>query len=69
MQKFRLCIKKSLGKHGSHQVVAVAGVPRVVGNKQLKGAIKIECERKLNDPTTPTTDSLGKQPVSSKQKK
>ena len=42
----------------SHQVVAVTGGAR--GNERLKGrtAEKIEYERKLNDPTTPTTDSL-----------
>ena len=40
----------------SHKVVAVAGGAR--RNERLKGR-KNECERKLNDPTTPTSDSLG----------
>ena len=37
MQKFQLCFKKLFGKPRSHQVIAVAGVTRIFGNKQLKG--------------------------------
>ena len=45
-----------LVKPCSHQVVAVAGAAR--GNETNNSkAKKIECEKKLNDPTTTTTDS------------
>ena len=42
----------------SHKVFAVAGAARGTEASDSK-AEKIECEKKLNDPTTPTTDSLG----------
>ena len=40
----------------SHQIAVVTGGDR--WNERFTGR-KTECEPKLNDPTTPTTDSLG----------